>query len=92
LTLNVNGKSVAFAYGSQGDVWVISCIYAQSQQAFTIQIPLEQIISPAATPWVAIIAAIAVLIALLAIVVVIRRRRKTASTVASILKQNRPVY
>jgi hypothetical protein len=35
LTLNINGKSVVFAYESQGDVWVISCVYAQSQQAFT---------------------------------------------------------
>ena len=89
--VNVDGKPVAFTGESQDDVWVISCVYAQSQHAFTIELPTAQTLSPAATPWIAIVVVLAVLIALVAIAVVVRRRRRTAATVASILKQNRPL-
>jgi len=91
ITVNIDGKPVTFTSQSQDDVWVISCVYAQSEHAFTIQIPFTQMISPAATPWIATVVVIAILIALAAIGVVIRRRRRTAATVASILKQSRPV-
>jgi hypothetical protein len=93
LGVNIDGKPIAFAFSSetQDNVWVISCIYSQSQHAFTVQIPFMQTLNPDTTPWIAIVIVIAVLIALVAIAVVIRRRRRTAATVASILKQNRPV-
>jgi hypothetical protein len=91
VTLNIDGKPVTFTSESQSDVWVISCVYTQSEHAFTVKLPLMQTLSPAATPWIAIVVVIAVLIALAAIGVVIRRRRRTAATVASILKQNHPV-
>jgi len=91
ITVNIDGKPVTFTSQSQDDVWVISCVYAQSQHAFTVKLPLMQTLSPAATPWIAIVVVIAVLIAFAVIGVVIRRRRRTAATVASILKQNRPV-
>jgi len=91
LKVNIDGKPIAFAFSSedQDDVWVISCVYTQSEHTFTLQIPLIEILSPATTPWIVIVIAIALLIAFGAIVVVIRRRRRTAATVASILKQNR---
>ena len=93
LEVNIDGKPIAFAFSSEpkDDIWVISCIYSQSQHAFTIQIPFLQTLSPATTPWIAIVVIITVLIALVAVVVVIRRRRRTAATVAAILKQNRPI-
>jgi hypothetical protein len=91
VTLNIDGKPVTFTSESQSDVWVISCVYTQSEHAFTVKLPLMQTLSPAATPWIAIVVVIAILIALAAIGVVIRRRRRTAATVASILKQNHPV-
>ena len=90
--LSIDGRPVTFASESQGDVWVISCRYAQSQQAFTVKLPLMQALSSDTTNWIAIVVVIAVLIALVAVVVVVRRRRRTAATVASILKENRPVY
>jgi len=89
--VNVDGKPVTFTSESQDDVWVLSCVYAQSQQAFIIELPTAQTLSPATTPWIVIVVVIAVLIALVALIVVFRRRRRTAATVASILKQNRPV-
>lgn len=91
IKVNIDGKPITFTSESQDDIWVISCVYTQSQHAFTIQIPFVQTLNPATTPWIAFVIVIAVLIALVAIVVVIRRRRRTAATVASILKQNRPV-
>jgi hypothetical protein len=91
LGVNIDGKSTAFGVESQDDVWVISCLYTQSQQAFTLQIPFKQMLNPATTPWITIIVVIAILIALVATAVVIRRRRKTAATVAALLKQNRPL-
>jgi hypothetical protein len=92
LGVNIDRKPIAFAFSSepQDDVWVISCIYSQSQHAFTIQIPFMQALNPATTPWIVIVVVIVVLIALAATMVVVRRRRRTAATVASILKQNRP--
>jgi hypothetical protein len=92
LEVTMDGKPIAFTSKSQDDVWVISCVYTQSEHAFTMQIPLMQTLSPATTPWIAIIIVIAVLIALATIAVVIRRRRRTAATVAAILKQNRPLH
>jgi hypothetical protein len=89
--VNIDGKPVTFTSESQDDVWVISCVYTQSQHAFTLQIPLMQVLSPATTPWITIVVVIAILIALVATAVVIRRRRRTAATVAAILKQNRPL-
>jgi hypothetical protein len=92
IEVNADGKPVTFTSESQDDVWVIFCVYTQSQHAFTVKIPFMQAISPATTPWIAIIIVIAVLIALVAVAVVIRRRRRTAATVASILKENRPLH
>jgi len=92
ITLEINGKSAAFGGESHGDVWVISCVYAQSSQAFTVKLPLVQVLSPAETNWAAIIVIIVGLIVLAAVIVAVRRRRRTAATVASILKQNRPSY
>ncbi|MCW3995043.1 MAG: hypothetical protein NWE98_02695 [Candidatus Bathyarchaeota archaeon] len=57
-----------------------------------VQIPFMQVFTPAATSWIAIVIVVAILIALLAVGVVIRCKRRTAATVASILKQNPPVY
>ena len=91
LKVNIDGNPIAFTSESQEDVWVISCVYTQSEHAFTVQIPLVEALSPATTPWIAIVIVIAVLIALVAIAVVIRRRRRTAATVAAILKETRPV-
>jgi hypothetical protein len=90
IKLNIDGQPVTFTSESHNDVWVMSCVYTQSQHAFTLQIPFPQILNEATTPWIAIIVVIAVLIALAAIGVTIRRRRRTAATVAAILKQNRP--
>ncbi len=92
MKLGIDGRTVAFNSESQCDVWVISCVYAQSQRSFTLTLPLEETISPAATNWILIVVVIAVLVVLVAVVVVVRRRRRTAATVASILKENRPVY
>jgi hypothetical protein len=89
LKVNIDGKPLAFDSKSQNDVWVITCTYTQSEHAFTIQIPLIQMLSPDSTPWVSIVIVIAILIALIAVVMAIRRRRRTAATVAAILKQSR---
>jgi hypothetical protein len=89
LTVNMDGQSVAFGGKSQDDVWVISCVYAQSEHAFTLQIPLVQALTPATTPWITIIVVLAVIIAVVAVAVVVRRRRRTAATVAAILKETR---
>lgn len=91
IKVNIDGKPITFTSESQDDVWVISCVYTQSQHAFTIQIPFVQTLSPATTPWIAIVIVIVILIALVATAIVIRRRRRTAATVASILKHNRPL-
>ena len=90
--VNLDSNPVAFTSEPHDDVWVISCVYTQSQHAFTVKIPFMQTITPATTPWLAIIIVIVVLIAVLVIAVVIRRRRRTAATVAAILKQDRPTY
>jgi hypothetical protein len=92
IEVNIDGKPVTFTSESHDDVWVISCVYTQSQHAFTVKIPFMQTLSPDTTPWITVVIVIAVLIALVAIAVVIRRRRRTAATVATILKQNRPTY
>ncbi len=94
LEVNIDGKSIAFGSESQGDVWVISCVYSQSEHVFTVQIPSVGFMSPATMPWttIVVIAAVIALIAVLAVVVVIRRRRRTAATVAAILKENRPLH
>jgi hypothetical protein len=91
LQVSKDGQLIAFATESKGDVWVISCVYTQSEHAFMAQIPFMQMLSPTTYPWIAIVITIATLIAVVAILVVVRRRRKTAATVASILKQNRPL-
>jgi hypothetical protein len=92
LQVSKDGQPIAFATESTDDVWVISCVYAQSEHAFLTQIPFMQMLSPTTYPWIAIVITIAALIAVVAILVVVRRRRKTAATVASILKQNRPMH
>ena len=92
LEVTVDGKSVAFTSESHDDVWVISCTYSQSEHTFMIQIPSMPVVSPAATPWITVVAVIVVLVVLVGLVVVIRRRRRTAATVAAILKQNRPMH
>ena len=91
LQVSKDGQPIAFGIESQDDVWVISCVYTQSEHAFMVQIPFMQMLSPTTYPWVAIVIVIAALIAVVAILVVVRRRRKTAATVAAILKQNRPL-
>jgi hypothetical protein len=93
LEVNKDGKPIAFAFSSedQDDIWLISCLYTQSEHVFMLQIPFIQMLNPATTPWIVIVIALAILIALVAIVVTVRRRRRTAATIASILKQNRPV-
>ncbi len=90
--LKIDGKSATFTSTSQDDVWVISCVYTQSEHAFTLQIPFLQTIGPETTPWLTIIIVIVIVIALLGIVLAIRRRRRTAATVAAILKEDRPKY
>jgi flagellar biosynthesis/type III secretory pathway M-ring protein FliF/YscJ len=91
MEVNIDGKPITFSQDSKDDVWIISCMYTQSQHAFTIQIPFMQTLSPATNPWIAIIVVIALLVALAGIAVIIRRRRRTAKIVAAILKQNRPI-
>jgi hypothetical protein len=90
LTVNMDDKSVAFGGKSQDDVWVISSVYTQSEHAFTLQVPLAQLITPETTPWLTIIVVLAVIVAVVAVAVVVRRRRRTAATVAAILKETRP--
>ena len=92
LQVNLDGKPIAFGSQSKDAVWVISCVYEQSEHTFTIQLPFIQLLSPATTPWIPIVIVIALLIAIVSVVLVIRRRRRTAKTIASILNQNRPVY
>ena len=91
LQVNIDGKPIAFGSESQEDVWVISCVYAQSEHAFTIQIPFTEILTSDTIPWNAIIitAVIVLLIVIIAAVLAVRRRHRTAAAVASILKQNR---
>jgi hypothetical protein len=91
LQVNIDGKSIAFGSESQNDVWIVSCVYAQSEHIFTIQIPFMQALDSDTIPWnvIAIVLVIVVLIVILAIAVIIRRRHRTAALVASILKQNR---
>ena len=91
LQVSKDGQPIAFGTESQDTVWVISCVYTQSEHTFMAQIPFLQMLSPTTYPWIAIVITIAALIAVVAILVVVRRRRKTAATVASILKQNRPL-
>lgn len=90
--VRMDGNLQAFASESRDDVWVISCLYTQSAHTFTVQVPQEAVFSPAETPWVAIVAALVVIVVVIAILLVVRRRRKTAATVASILKDDRPVF
>jgi hypothetical protein len=93
LRLNIDGKPVGFTSESQDDVWILSCVYSQSEHVFTVQLPNMEILGPQKTPWIPIATiAIAVLIAAIALTVAIRRRRRTAATVASILKEKRPAY
>lgn len=91
LQVNMDGAPITFASESQEDVWVISCVYAQSEHTFKIQIPFTEILTSDTIPWNAIIIAaiIVVLIVIIAVVVAVRRRRRTAAVVASILKENR---
>ncbi len=90
LHVNIDGKAIEFGSESQDDVWVVSCVYTQSEHAFSMQIPFVEMLSPAQTPWITIVIVLVVLVAVVAILVVVRRRRKTAATVAAILKENRP--
>jgi hypothetical protein len=89
--VKIDGKPATFTSEAQNDVWVISCMYSQSQHGLAIKLPFMQAQSSATTPWITIVVVLAILITLVAIAVVIRRRRRTATTVAAILKQNRPL-
>ena len=89
MKVNLDGKPITFSSESQDDIWIILCVYSQSEHVFTIQLPFVQMLNPTTTPWISIVIVLVVLVALVAIAVVIRRRRRTAATVASILKQNR---
>ena len=89
--VKIDGKPATSTSEAQNDVWVISCVYTQSQHFLSIKLPLMQALSSATAPWITIVVILSILIALVAIAVVIRRRRRTAATVAAILKQNRPV-
>ena len=92
LQVSIDGKPAAFTSQSQDDIWIVSCMYTQSEHAFTLQIPFIQALTAETTPWIAIIIVLAAVVALLAVAVVIRRRRRTAATVASILKESRPLH
>ncbi len=93
LQIHMDGASASFGSESQEDVWVISCIYSQSEHAFTVQIPFVDAIPPETMPWTLIVlVAVIVVVAVGAVAVVVRRRRRTAATVAAILKENRPAY
>ncbi|MGD6851550.1 MAG: hypothetical protein ACQCN6_05760 [Candidatus Bathyarchaeia archaeon] len=94
LQVKMDGQSIAFSTEEQDDVWVVSCLYTQSEHAFVLQIPFGQALISDSTPWtvIAAIAAIVILIVVIALVVVMRRKRRTAATVAAILKENRPTY
>jgi hypothetical protein len=87
LKVNIDGAPIAFSSESKDDVWVIFCVYSQSEHAFVVQIPFMQVITPQNTPWIVIIIAVAALIIAVLVLVVIRRRRRTAATVAAILKK-----
>ena len=65
--LNIDGTPMTFTSEAQNDIWVISCVYTQSEHAFTLQIPFAPTLNPAYAPWIAIVIAISVLIALVAI-------------------------
>jgi hypothetical protein len=89
LSVTVDGKPIAFTSEKQDTIWVISCVYSQSEHVFTIQIPFAQVLIKDNIPWTPLIIGIVliVVIVLVAVGVVIRRRRRTAATVAAILKQ-----
>lgn len=92
LEVRIDGTSIPLTSESKDDVWLIYCEYAQSEHAFTIQIPFSHVLSPAMTPWLPIAIVIVLLVAIVAILMVIKRKRRTAATVESILKQDRPVF
>ena len=92
LEVKLDGEKLAFGSQSSDDVWVISCVYTQSEHAFTVQIPFAEILSPTQTPWLTILAIIILIVVVVAVVVVVRRRRRTAATVAAILKEKRSTY
>jgi hypothetical protein len=93
IAVNIDGQPIACGSESHEDVWVICCVYGQSEHVFTMQLPFVVMLNSQETPWIPIAAiVIAVLIAIIAAIMTIRRRRRTAATVASILKENRPTY
>lgn len=89
LSINIDGKPTEFTSENQAEIWVISCMYPQSEHVFTVQIPFMQVLSQDTIPWTPILIAIALVavIVLVAVALAIRRRRRTAATVAAILKQ-----
>jgi len=93
LQLKIDGTQHTFSSESRGDVWVVSCLYPQSEHLFTVHIPQETVFTPSETPWVAIVGVLVIVVAVvLVLLVVFRRRRRTAAVVAEILKSDRPVY
>jgi hypothetical protein len=93
LAVNIDGQPIAFERDSHDNVWVIYCVYSQSEHVFTVHLPSVEMLSSQATPWIPIaVIFVAILITLVAVIVVVRRRRRTAATVATILKENRPAY
>jgi hypothetical protein len=92
LQVNLDGKPIAFGSESQDDVWVISCIYEQSEHTFTIQLPFMEALTSEEMPWnvIIIIVVVASLIVTIGVANIVRRKRRTAAIVESILKQNNP--
>jgi hypothetical protein len=90
----MDGKPATFTSESKKDIWVISCVYSQSEHTFSVQLPSAEIVNAAAIPWtpIIIIVVIAVVIVLVAIALVVKRKRRTAAIVESILKEDRPVH
>ncbi len=57
--LKIDGKPATFTSEAQDDVWVISCVYTQSQHVLAIKLPLMQALSSATTPWITIFVVLA---------------------------------
>ncbi len=89
LAMEMDGENLAFDSQSLDDIWVISCVYTQSEHAFTVQIPFAEVLSQDQTSWLTIITIIIIGVVVIGVVLVVRRKRRTAAVVAAILKEKR---
>ena len=91
IQVNLDGKPIAFGSQSKDAVWVISCVYEQSEHTFTIQLPFTESLTSEELPWniIIIIVVITFLIFTIGVANIVRRKRRTAAIVESILKQNK---